>query len=153
MELFLLYCKLIFGSLIGMAIQLFVKNKSFLETAQKANVIYSLSYFWKKDKWTIGLTFISNSVVILIASDAISNTLAHAPTEVSPYLWGYLWLSSKDITIAIITTMFITISYMGQDFLLRFLSRTSKELKAAIDFKTTKSDTADGTLDKPTPVE
>jgi len=42
---------------------------------------------------------------------------------------------------------------MGQDFLLRFLSRTSKELKAAIDFKTTKSDTADGTLDKPTPVK
>ena len=153
MELFLLYCKLIFGSLIGMAIQLFLKNKSFLETAQKANVQYSLNDFWRNDKWTIVLTFISISAGILITSGATSNTITHAPTEVSKYLWGFLWLSSKDITIAMITTMFITIGYMGQDFLLRFLSRTSKELKAAIDFKTTKSDTADGTLDKPTPVK
>jgi len=153
MELFLLYSKLIFGSLIGMAIQLFLKNKSFLETAQKANVQYSLNDFWRNDKWTLGLTFASISVAILISSDAISNTIDHTPIEVSPYLWGFLWLSAKDIIIAIVTTMFITIGYMGQDFLLRFLSRTSKELKAAIDFKTTKSDTADGTLDKPTPVK
>jgi hypothetical protein len=153
MEIFLLYTKLIFASLVGMGVQLLVKNKSFSDTARKANVEYSFKNFILNDIWSIIWTFLGISAIFLICGDMINNITKHTPDEVQSYLYGILYLSIKDIAIAIITALFLTAGYMGQDFLLRLLSRTSKEMKAAIDYKTTIADTSTGTLDKPTPIK
>lgn len=153
MELLFLYLKLISASLLGMGVQLLVKNESFKDTAKKANLEYSFLSFIKNDIGSIVWTFLGVSVIFILCSDMINNITKHTPNEVQSYLWGIMFLSIRDIAIAFITALFLTAGYMGQDFLLRVLSRTSKELKAAIDYKTTIADTTSGTLDKPTPVK
>lgn len=153
MELLFLYLKLIAASILGMSVQLMVKNKSFSDYAKKANLEYSFKGFILKDLPSIVWTFLGVSVFFLVFSDIIKNITTHTPNEVQSYFYGFVFLSLRDIAVATITAIFLTIGYMGQDFLLRFLSRTSKELKAAIDYKTTIADTSSGTLDKPTPVK
>jgi hypothetical protein len=153
MELLFLYSKLIAASIIGMGVQLMVKNKSFSDTAKKANLEYSFKAFITNDIWSIIWTFLGVSSVFLIFSDIIKNITSHTPNDVQSYFYGFIFMSLRDIAIAIVTAIFLTLGYMGQDFLLRFLSRTSKEMKDAIDYKTTQADKANGTLDKPTPTK
>ena len=153
MELLILYFKLISGSVLGMAFQLFFKNLSQAELAQKANLEYSFLDFLKKDRVSIIGTFLTVSFMFLLLGSAINSTVANTPDTPTPMLWGWLIISRKVIVTGAIVLFFTTVAYMGQDLALRVLGRTSKEIRAAIDYKTTQADTANGTLDKPTPVK
>jgi hypothetical protein len=152
MELFFLDLKLIAASALGMGVQLLVKNKSFSATAAKANVQHSLKSFLMRDFGSIAWTFMGISAIFLITSGMISNIIKHTPDDPQPYLWNFIFMSLQDIAIVFITILFLTIGYMGQDFLLRFLSKTSDRLRAEIDRKTNIADEAEGHLNRPTKV-
>jgi hypothetical protein len=153
MEILILYFKLISASLIGMAFQLYFKNLSQAELAQKANLEYSFLDFLKKDKKSIIGTFLTMSFAFLLLGSAINSTVANTPDTPEPLLWGWLIISRKVVVTGGIVLFFTTLAYMGQDAALRVLGRTSKELRGAIDYKTTQADTANGTTEKPTPVK
>ena len=149
----LIYVKLIAASILGMLFQLKMKDMSQQDTAKKANLEYSFIDFLKKDMKSIVWTFITMCLFFLLFGDIINSVVKNSSQELKPYFWGYILLSGHTIANIIIMIICVTIAYTGQDIALRFLGRTSKELKEAIDYKTTISDTQTGTLDKPTPVK
>src|SRR6516165_307846 len=57
----------------------------------------------------------------------------------------------KTVPLYIIVILFATIGYTGNDLVSRFFSTVNSRINAAIDYKTTISDTQTGTLDKPPP--
>lgn len=153
MTLIILYFKLIAASIIGMAFQLYFKSMSQQDMAKKANVEYSILEFLIKDKKAIIGTFLTLSLFFLLFGEAINSVVVNSSTELKPYLYGFFMLSPKMIATFIVQVICVTVAYMGQDVALRFLGRTSKEIREAIDYKTTQADAANGTLDKPTPVK
>lgn len=149
----LIYLKLFACSIVGMAFQLFFKSMSQQDTAKKANLEYSIGHFINKDKKAIIGTLLTLSLFFLLFGEIIQSVVNNSSNDLKPYLWGYVLLSSKMIANIVIMVVCVTIAYMGQDVALRFLGRTSKELKDAIDYKTNIADAQNGTLDKPTPVK
>jgi hypothetical protein len=57
----------------------------------------------------------------------------------------------KNAPLYVVIILFATIGYTGNDLVSRFFSTVNNRINAAIDYKTTISDTQTGTLDKPTP--
>jgi uncharacterized membrane protein len=153
MALALLYLNLIFTSIIGMAFQLYFKSMSQQDMAKKANIEYSIKAFLIKDRKAIIGTFLTLCLFFLLFGEAINSVVTHSSTELSPYFWGLIMLSPKMIATFSVKVICVTVAYMGQDVALRFLGRTSKEIRAVIDEKTTKADLAEGTIDKPTPIK
>jgi len=149
----IIYLKLIAASLIGIAFQLFFKSLSQSDTAKKANLEYSFWDFLKKDRKSIIGTLLTLCLFFLLFGDVIHSVVTNSSGDLKPYLWGYVFLSGKSIANILIMIICVTIAYTGQDIALRFLGRTSKELKDAIDYKTTIADTTTGTTDHPTPVK
>lgn len=129
----LIYLKLIAASVLGMLLQLFFKSYSLADTAIKANVDYSIWVFVKKDRMAIIGTFLTISLFFLLFGDVINSIATHSSSDLQPYLWGYIYLSGQNIANTLITIICVTIAYTGQDVALRFLGRTSKELKAALE--------------------
>lgn len=131
----IIYLKLIAASLLGMAFQLYFKSMSQRDTALKASVHYSISDFLLKDKKAIIGTFLTMSLFFLLFGDVIESVVVNSSNDLKPYLWGYILLSGKTIANILIMVICVTIAYMGQDVALRFLGRTSKELKDALESK------------------
>lgn len=154
LDLILLYVKFAIGSVIGIAFQLIMKNMSQKQSAGNVNVEYS--GFWgfvSKDKGAIWGTALTLALFFVVFGEILNGIVTNAPNLVKPYFWGYVFLSTKMIVNASLILLTITIAYSGQDIALRFLGRTNKELKDAIAYKAKQTDTANNTLDKPTPVK
>jgi len=154
MELFLLYLKLSAASLVGMFLMLISKSSDMEITAKKANLEYEgFATFLKRD-WkavtvnilTIVATFLIFGGLVDVGEQTFQNKTYTILTFDVPM--GIIW----DVFIAI---CFFATGYFGQDFILRKLVKSvqNRLLKEAIDYKTTIADTANGTLDKPTPVK
>lgn len=150
----LISLKLIACSLVGMGFQLFFKSMSQQDTARKANLEYGGFFqFIKNDRKAIIGTLLTLSLFFLLFGEIIQSVVNNSSNELKPYFWGYIFLSAKMIANILIMVICVTIAYMGQDVALRFLGRTSQELKNAIDSKTTIADAQTGTLEHPTPVK
>lgn len=135
MELFTLYSKLIACSILGMAFQIYFKNRSLQHTAIKADVDYSIWYFIKKDKNSIIGTFLTMCLFFILFGEVINSVSKNSSAELKPYLWGFIMLSGKMIANILVMLICVTVAYTGQDVALRVLGRTSQELKNALESK------------------
>lgn len=144
----------VIASIIGMAIKLKQKNDSLKDIAVKGNFEFpDLKKFLWENKSSIIWTLIGVAVFQVVFGRVSINIIKNASNVPESFLWNWVNISRRDITTAFITLLYLTVSYMGQDFVFAALSRTSKEVRKAIDYKTTISDTQTGTLDKPTPIK
>lgn len=148
-SLLILYMKLIACSVIGMGFQLSQKDKSMDKTAAKANVEYP--GFWgfiKQDRSRIIKTFATISLLFLVIGNAINPDNLGLKGEMD--LWIFT-VPKRLIYEGVLSLLFATTGYVGQDYALRAFSVTDTKIKNAIDFKTTELDTKNGTAGQRTP--
>jgi hypothetical protein len=151
--LLILYSKLIGASAIGMFIMILFKNKSFNEQSSASNLQYNgLSELLKAEKGRIIGTLLTISLLFLLVGKAVNPDNIDRADEAIKFLDGWVVVSRRIIYEGILVALFGTVGYIGVDIALRFFSATKKKMLAAIDYKTTKSDLADGVDPKsPTP--
>lgn len=144
----------VLASLIGMAIKLKQKNTSLKDIAEKGNFEFpDIKAFVWENRSSIIWTLLGVAVFQVIFGKASINIINNASNVPEPFFGGWLIISRRDLTTAFISTLYLTIAYMGQDFVFAALSRTSKNLRSAIDYKTTIADTdkETGKVQPPTP--
>lgn len=116
---------------IGMILQMLMKAKSIQDKARLSNVQFKFIEYFIND-W---LSHLISSVAVVLYLYLAKNRLANIP----PNLYELVLAFSA------------TVGYSGADIVSRFFSFTNKKVNAAIDYKTTKADEVNGTVDKPTP--
>lgn len=149
-----LIIKLIFASMIGMSVKLKQKNDSLKDIAVKGNFIFpSIKQFLWENRSSIIWTAVAMAFWQVVMGPTAQSSINNSPDVPEPFIWGWLIVSRQVIITAVWVLLYITIAYMGQDFIFSALSRTSKEVRAGIDWKTNIADKASGTLGAPTPVK
>lgn len=118
----------IFMGLLGLALSTLLILRSLSNKAKAANVVFTTAGYFKADWFTPVASLVSILMAFIL--------LPYAPKNWSP---------------AISLLLFGTVGYMGSDIMSRVFSVVNKRINAAIDYKTTISDTATNTLDAPTP--
>lgn len=142
------------ASIIGMAIKLKQKNDSLKDIAEKGNFEFpNIPLFLWENRSSIIWTLIGVGVFQIVFGKVSINIINNASNVPESFFWGWVIISRRDITVAFISALYLTVAYMGQDFVFAALSRTSKDLRKALDYKTTIADEASGTTDKPTPTK
>lgn len=129
-----LYLQCFFISLLGLALSVILVLKSLTTKAKLANVEFNWKLFWKTD-----MVF---SVIGTLLTVGIALML------LGPFLKDYPKFANNTLMILVI---FSALGYLGSDVASRFFSVVNSRINSAIDYKTTQADTANGTLDKPTP--
>lgn len=150
----LLIIKLIAASLIGMAVKLKQKNDSLKDLAIKGNFQFP-DTVWKfiiGERKMVGWSLLGMAFWQVVMGSIVHSTIHNSNNVAEPFLYGWVMIARKDVVTAVWLLLYTTIAYMGQDFLFSALSRTSKEVRAGIDYKTTIADKSTGTLDNPTPI-
>lgn len=121
-------------SLIGLALSVVVVIRNTTKKARLANVIFDWKLYWKTDLWMqMAGTILTVSLFLML---------------LGPFLEKYPKLADDTFVILV---FFSAVGYFGSDLASRFFSVVNNRIDAAIDFKTTQSDTASGNLDAPTP--
>jgi hypothetical protein len=127
MQLYLIY----FGiGLLGMAFQVLLKMQALQTLAKKANVIFKPSSYFSDDWISLSLSLLTIIICMVFLPDIEKNY---------PAVSGWMRIS------------FAFVGYTGASILNRIFSVANSKLNAAIDYKTTISDTETGTLGAPTP--
>ena len=127
-------CALI--SLSGLGLSMLAILKSLTTKAKLANVIFS----WK--------LYFSTDLILQLIGTLL--TVGMGLLLLKPFLVSYPQFADSNFKILI---GFATIGYVGSDIASRLFSVVNGRINAAIDFKTTQADTANGTIDAPTPAE
>ena len=144
----------LFASLIGMAAKLKQKNDSLKDLAVKNNVSFlTISQFLIDNKKAIIWNVVAVIAFELFAGHALRSIIANSSDVPEPFFGGWVPIARRDVVTGVVVIIYMTISYMGQDYLFAGLSRTSKDVRSAIEYKARLSDTSTGTLDKPTPLK
>ncbi len=150
----LLILKFIFASIIGMAAKLKQKNDSLKDLAVKGNFQFPTTWgFIVENKKAVIWTAVAMALWQIVMGHTVQSVIANSPNAPEPFLWGWIVVARRDLITGGALLLYTTIAYMGQDFLFGALSRTSKEVRAGLDWKTTIADKASGTLDAPTPIK
>lgn len=127
-----LYLQCFAVAVIGWALQTTLKMRSLQNKAKAANVVFKpIDYF--KDDW-LSITAAFLTIVLFLFF-------------VSEFLNWQTWI------ISYVKIGFAFVGYTGSDIASRLFSVVNTRINAAIDYKTTISDTQTGTLDKPTPTK
>jgi hypothetical protein len=149
----LLYLRLAFTSLIGMAHQILEKSSSMEDTAKKANLIYEGTWVFIKRDWK---AIVANLLTIVVTFLFFGGVIEAVDKFVSGKTYHIVGI---DIPLAIVWYIFVEVAfystgYFGQDWILRRLVKSvqNRLIKEAIDHKTNIADKASGTLNAPTPV-
>jgi hypothetical protein len=116
--------------LCGTVLSTLAVTYSLSKKAKAANVQFSLIDYLSTD-WFAPVISLVAIIMALIA-------LPFIPAQ---------WHNSQGVIIVV----FATIGYSGNDLVSRFFSVVNQRINGAIDYKTTISDTATGTLGSPTP--
>lgn len=125
-----LYLNCFLIALLGLLLSMLMSMRALKIKAKLANVeFFPKKYF--QDEW----------ISILISLVVIGIFLMFLP-------WVFNW---KPEVIKFSMPIFATVGYMGTDIILKIFSVVNDRINAAIDFKTTQADKANGTLDAPTP--
>jgi len=116
--------EVIICGLIGMILQMLMKAKSIQDKARLANVQFHFMEYFTQDWLSHLISIFAVALYVFLAKNRLANVTDNMHEVV-------LGLSA-------------TVGYTGADIVSRFFSFTNKKINAAIDFKTTKSDVADG---------
>ncbi len=119
------------AGLIGMVLQMLMKAKSIQDKAKLANVQFRFFEYFTAD-W---ISHLISTVAVLLFMVIVRRRIESIPQNLYEF----------------VLAVSATVGYSGADLVSRFFSATNKRVNAAIDFKSTKADTADGTLNTPTP--
>lgn len=125
-----LYIKCGVVGLLGMILQIIFKSIAVQKKANLANVQYKFWEIFSAD-WLSHLASIVTIVLFMFLIDEFTN--------ISAKVMDYLKIG------------FAFVGYTGSDIASRLFSVVNNRVNAAIDFKTTISDTQTGTLNAPTP--
>jgi len=117
-------------AILGLILSMLLSMRALKIKASLANVVFKPSSYFQ-DEW----------ISILISLVVIGIFLSLLP-------WALNW---KPDSIKFVRPIFATVGYMGTDIILKFFSAVNSRINSAIDYKTTISDKATGTLDAPTP--
>jgi hypothetical protein len=115
---------------IGQLLFNVLKIKGLQDKATLANLQFSVKEYFKKD-W---LSVLASFLTVLLVLACLDSVLKWKP-EVVDY----------------IRPIFAFVGYTGSDIASRIFGVMNKRLNDAIDYKTTQADTANGTLNAPTP--
>lgn len=95
-----------------------------------ANLQFSIGKYISDDKWA------------LIVDAGASFALVYLADE---------WLDFDERILGKIKSIFVFVGFTGSYVILQLMSVAKKKFRAAVDFKTNKSDELDGTIGVPTP--
>lgn len=118
-------------ALVGMALHTALKLKSLQDKARLANVQFKVWQYFKND-W---LSITASVLTVVLFLFFVDNIL-----HWKPQVEGYLKIG------------FAFVGYTGSDIASRLFSVVNKKINAAIDYKTTVADVAEGTVEAPTPL-
>lgn len=127
-----LYLQCFVVAVIGWALQTTLKMRSLQVKAKAANVQFKPTDYFKDDWLSITAAFLTIVLFLLFVSEILD--------------WQ-AWV------ISYVKIGFAFVGYTGSDIASRLFSVVNTRINAAIDYKTTISDTQTGTLDKPTPAK
>jgi|SRR6185312_7715617 len=119
-------------ALLGLALAVLLQMKSQSQKAKQANLVFSPGSYIRQEWITISISLI----VIVIGLYFIPIVVGIKP-QYLPY----------------IKPAFLPLGYMGTDIILKLFGVVNKRLNAAIDYKTTQADEANGTSNAPTPAD
>jgi hypothetical protein len=145
--------KLIAVASLGLAFALALKSKSQSEKAKKANVEYSIGTFLLGDRNTIITTYIVLALAMLVFGPLLDPHVILTRDKDVTFFFDLFTIKISVVYEIFLLSVFATVGYSGMDIALRFFGKTNSFINNAIDYKTTIADTANGTLDKPTPVK
>ncbi len=117
---------------LGMILQMLLKIKSLQEKARKANVKFSTAEYLRDD-WASHCI----SIVTIVLFMFFINEMVTFNSNVSKYL----------------KMGFAFVGYSSADIASRIFSVVNRRINDAIDYITTQADTANGTVDQPTPTK
>lgn len=123
--------EIVLAGTIGMVLQMLLKARSLQHKAKLANVEFKFGEYFTEDILSHLISVLAIVLYVLLVRGRLNNV---------PY-------NLYEVILAVSAT----VGYSGADIVSRFFSFTNKKINAAIDHKTTQSDTYDGTLNKPTP--
>jgi len=125
-----IYYQCVLACLIGNLLHIGVKVRSLAVDHKIANLEFSVPKYIKDDKWA------------LIVDAGASFALVYLADE---------WLDFDERILGKIKSIFVFVGFTGSYLILQAMSVAKKKYRAAVDFKTNKSDELDGTLGTPTP--
>jgi len=126
-----LLLEVVFASVIGALLHVFIKARDLKLTTTKHNIEFKFREYFVGD-W---LSHIISVLVIMLYVLFINRRLDHITVN----LYEALLATSA------------TVGYSGDHLASKFFSATTKKIESAIDYKTSLADKASGTTDAPTP--
>lgn len=126
------YAVIFLIAVLGQLLQMLLKIKSLQEKAKKANVVFSTKEYLRDD-WVSHCI----SLVTIVLFMFFINEMVTFNASVSKYL----------------KMGFAFVGYSSADIASRIFSVVNRRINDAIDYKTTQADTANGTVDQPTPTK
>lgn len=117
--------------LLGMVIMILVKGRELQVLSRKANLQFSFKEYFVED-W---LSHAASFACVLFFMVVIRRRIPSVPVN----MYELLLIASG------------TIGYLGTTLMIKIFSSMEKRILAAVDYKTTIADTANKTLDTPTP--
>jgi len=144
---------LIVAATLGLAFSLALKSKSQENKAKKANVKYSVSGFLWDDRSTIITTYIVLALALIVLGPVLDPAVILTKDKDVTFFFDLFTIKISAVYEMFVLSVFATVGYSGMDIALRFFGKTNSLINNAIDYKTTQADTANGTLNEPTPVK
>lgn len=126
------YAVIFFISFLGMILQMFLKANAIKQKAKVSNVIFSFKEYLLDDWLSHSISIITIIMFMFFIEEA---------TRFNEHVENYLKIG------------FAFVGYSSSDIASRLFSVVNKRVNAAIDYKTTQTDIANGTSDKPTPTK
>lgn len=124
--------EVVIAGAIGMLLQMLLKARSIQTKARLANVQFKFFEYFTGDVISHLISALAIALYVLL----VRNRLHNVPGNMHEVILAFS----------------ATVGYSGADIVSRFFSFTNNKINAAIDFKSTKSDIADGVDPKvPTP--
>jgi hypothetical protein len=124
--------EVVIAGAIGMVLQMLLKARSLQQKARLANVQFKFMEYFTGDIISHIISILAIALYVMLVRGRLNNVPANLHE--------------------VILAFSATVGYSGADIVSRFFSFTNNKINAAIDFKSTKSDIADGVDPKvPTP--
>lgn len=116
--------EVVIAGAIGMVLQMLLKARSLQQKARLANVEFKFFEYFSGDV----LSHLISALAIALYVMLVRGRLNNVPVNLYEMVLAFS----------------ATVGYSGADIVSRFFSFTNNKINAAIDFKSTKSDIADG---------
>lgn len=144
----------ILASVVGMAAKLKQKHDSLKDLAVKGNFSFpSIPNFLLENKSAIIWNIIAVGAFQVTVGKALMSIISNSSDVPEMFFGGWVPIARRDVITSVIILVYMTVAFMGQDYLFGWLNRTSKDMRKAIDYKTTIADEATNNTNTPTPIK